>query len=249
MNAPFLIFSHRLLMIEGGFFRESGIFMLGASSQINNFMNVFGVQQGLPAEQLPAPIAQTIGIIPSQHTGDSVSISPTANMLQQLLNMELQNPNGSAESGELDLSGLAQLKQRGEMLANMLQVKLKNFESNLVSEMKSAGIDSQEKMNLKNNNGDGITLLDEIPNKDLVQNLLNNSGKLKNQFQEIAQFADILNVLQQLETRTESETTGRAGMIPATQYTQQSQLNRTEKRPDAEFIIHIMQSGTSYSFE
>ncbi|MDR1964761.1 MAG: hypothetical protein LBQ50_13390 [Planctomycetaceae bacterium] len=223
--------------------------MLGSTSQINQFMNMFGVQPGLSMDQL----AKTTGVgktnRPQSATPDSLTISPTANMVQQLLNMELQNPNDSSESGELGLTGLAQLKQRGDMLANMLQVKLKNFESNLITGMKSAGLDPSQDMNMKNSDNN-LLLTNEIPNKESVQDFLKNNGKLKEQFQEIAQFANILETLQQLSSVTGSKTAGQAVIPPAVQYTQQSQSIRPEnKQPDARFVIHIMQGQASYSME
>jgi hypothetical protein len=230
--------------------------MLGSTSQINNFMNMFGVQQGLSLEQ----IAQMSGTSQVRHEGkasrndkinpiDSVTISPTANMIQQLLNMELQNTDSSAETAELDLTGLAQLKQRGDMLANMLQVKLKNFETNLITGMKSAGLDTSQDMNMKDGDN-SLLLMNDISNKESVQSFLQNNGKLKEQFQEIAQFANILETLQQLGSNTETTTANRAVIPPAVQYTQQSQPIRSEpQRPDASFILHIMRGQASYSFE
>ncbi|MDR1140232.1 MAG: hypothetical protein LBL62_00970, partial [Planctomycetaceae bacterium] len=182
--------------------------MLGSTSQINSFMNMFGVRQGLPMEQ----IVPTSGIDKAGKS-DSVTISPTANMLQQFLNMELQNPDSSSEIGEIDLTGLAQLKQRGDMLANMLQVKLKNFESNLITGMKSAGLDTSQDMNMKNGDN-GLLLLNDIPNKESVQGFLQNNSKLKEQFQELGQFANILETLQQLGSHTGPKTTNRAIIPP-----------------------------------
>jgi len=218
--------------------------MLGSTSQINSFMNVFGVQPGLSMDQA----AKMISTVKPNHAADSVTISPSANMMQQLLNMELQNPDGSSELGELDLTGLAQLKQRGDMLANMLQVKLKSFESNLINGMKAAGLDPSQDMSMKNGD-DGLSLMNDIPNKESVQNFLQQSDKLKGQFQEIAQFANILDALQQFGPGIGSGTSGHAGILPATQYTQQSQPVRPEKRPDAEFVVRVMQGSASYSFE
>ncbi|MDR3199513.1 MAG: hypothetical protein LBU34_16720 [Planctomycetaceae bacterium] len=242
--------------------------MLGSTSQINNFMNMFGVQQGLSMEQIAkmSGIAQTNHADKVNQTGkanpidktnqtgkinsaDSVTISPTADMMQQLLNMELQNPNNASESGELDLTGLAQLKQRGDMLANMLQVKLKNFETNLITGMKSAGLDWTQDMNMKNGDN-GLLLMNDLPNKESVQNFLQNNGKLKEQFQEAAQLANILEALQQLGSNVGSKTINRAVITPAAQYTQQSQPIRSESQhSNAGFIVHIMRGQVSYSFE
>lgn len=183
----------------------------------------------------------------AQSTGstDFATFSPAANMMQQLLNMEMKG-QGNEESGEVDLLGLTQLKQRGEMLANMLQMKLKNFGATLMSGMNAAGIDSSQPMNLQNG-AQGLSLLGDAPNKEGIENLLNTNGKLKEQFQEIAQFAKILDMLQSAET---SATGLSKRTSPAHSYAQQSTPNKNDsKRPDAEFVLHVMQGGTSYSFE
>ncbi|MDR0337209.1 MAG: hypothetical protein LBI18_08980 [Planctomycetaceae bacterium] len=222
--------------------------MLGSTSQINSFMNMFGVRQGLPMEQ----IVPTSGIdkVGASDSVDSVTISPTAKMLQQFLNMELQNTDESLEADELGLTGLAQLKQRGDMLANMLQTKLKSFETNLITGMKSSGLNTLQEMDVKSDN-DNLLLMNDLPNKESIQSFLQNNSKLKEQFQEIAQFANILEMLQQLGSSSSGQNTPNRSIIPpAAQYTQQSQPLRSEnQRPDANFIVHIMQGQVSYSFE
>jgi hypothetical protein len=237
--------------------------MLGSTSQINNFMNMFGVQSGLSMEKI-APMS---GVAQVRHDGkvnrsgktnpielaanpiDSITISPTANTIRQFLNMELQNAEQSSETAELDLTGLAQLKQRGDMLANMLQVKLKNFETNLITGMKSVGLDTMQDMTMKNG-GDGLLLMNDLPNKESIQSFLQNNSKLKEQFQEIAQFANILETLQQLGSNTGMKTVNHALIPPAVQYTRQSQPIRSEPQPpNAGFVLHIMRGQASYSFE
>ena len=176
---------------------------------------------------------------------DSLTISSSAAMLQQFLNSEMQGNGGSlTDIGELDLVGLAQLKQRGDMLANMLQLKMKNFESNLMSTMKDAGLPMQD-MDLKNGD-DGLMLLGEMPNKETVQNALSGLG---GDFTDIARLAEVLNMLGQLgpETLTR-EISGLAGLSSAAQYAQQSLPDRS-KRPETDFVMHVMPSGTSFAFE
>jgi hypothetical protein len=211
--------------------------MLGATSSINNYPNVFGIQSGQSLEQL----AQTLTTTAKQAMPtDSVTISSSAAMLQQFLNSEMQSGGASAESGEMDLIGLSQLKQRGEMLASMLQLKMKNFESSLMANVQGAGLPMQE-MHLKNGD-EGISLLGEMPNKESLQNLL---GGLQGEFTDIARLAEVLNMLQQVGPDNIA-----AGLSSAAQYAQQSFLDRSSvKRPDTDFIMHIMQSGTSFSFE
>ena len=211
--------------------------MLGSTSVINNYSNVFGVQSGQSLEQLAKTLTSTAK--PTMPT-DTVSISSSANMLQQFLNAEMKG-NDSSDAGELDLIGLAQLKQQGEMLASMLQLKMKNFESSLMSNVQGAGLPMQE-MHLKNGD-DGLSLLGDMTNKDSLQNLL---GGMQGEFTDIARLAEVLNMLQQMGPDNIA-----AGLSSvAAQYAGQSLPDRASvKRPEADFVMHLMQSGTSFSFE
>ena len=173
---------------------------------------------------------------------DTLTISSSANLLQQFLNAEMQSGgNNSADAGELDLMGLAQLKQRGEMLASMLQLKMKNFESHLVSNIQGTGLPMQD-MSIKNGN-EGLSLLGDMPNKEVFQNAL---GGLQDEFMDISRLAGVLNMLQQLGP----DNVVSALSSVASQYAQQSLPDRSSnKRPESEFVMHVMQSGTSFSFD
>ena len=210
--------------------------MIGATSLINNYSGIFGVQSGLSVEHL----AQTLTAGKPTMPGDSVTISSSAAMLQQFLNAEMQGGNEPAEEGDIDLMGLAQLKQHGDMLASMLQLKMKNFESSLMENVKGAGLPMQN-MDIKNSD-DGLSLLGDMPNKETIQNLI---GGLQNEFSDIARLAEVLTMLQQMGPDNIA-----AGLSSAAQYAQQSLPDRTSvKRPETDFIMHILQSGSSFSFE
>ena len=211
--------------------------MLGSTSLINKFSNVFGVQSGQSLEQLANTLTATAR---QKLPADSVTISSSAAMLQQLLHSEMQGEGNQTDIDDLDLVGLAQLKQHGEMLASMLQLKMKNFESNLMSHVQGAGLPMQE-MHLKNGE-EGLSLLGDIPNKESIQHLI---GGLQGDFSDIARLAEVLNMLQQMGPDNAA-----AGITSAAQYAQQSLPDRSSiKRPDTDFILHMMQSGTSFSFE
>ena len=213
--------------------------MLGPTSSINNFSNVFGVQSGQSFEQL----AKTLTATADPQRGlaaDTVTISSSAAMLQQFLNSEMQGGGAAAETGELDLMGLAQLKQRGEMLAGMLQLKMKNFESHLMTNVQGAGLPMQE-MDIKNGD-DGLSVLGEIQNKEAIQNVL---GGMQGEFTDIARLAEVLNMLKQVGPENAA-----GGFSAAAQYAQQALSDRTSvKRPESDFILHVMQSGMDFSFE
>ncbi|MDR0520826.1 MAG: hypothetical protein LBH00_03110 [Planctomycetaceae bacterium] len=212
--------------------------MFSPASLVNSYAGVFGVQPGISAESMPKALSSVP--IPSP-AGDSVTISPSANILQQLLNTEMQG-TGNTDTGELDLTGLAQLKQRGEMLANMLQLKIKNFESNLMSAMKGAGIPAQD-MNLKNGS-DGLMLMDQIPNQDAVQGMLNKAGGLQTEFSDIAKLAEVLTMLQQSGGSNLPQ-----GLSAAAKYAEQSVPDKVSRK-SADFVMHITPADTaSFSFE
>jgi hypothetical protein len=211
--------------------------MVGTTSPISSFKNVFGV---LPQEMQSFGAALTTPATPTAK--DLATFSPAANMMQELLPMDMQQSNGTAgtDGGELDLSGLAQLKQQGEMLANMLQMKLKSFGANLLTGMNNAGLDPSQEMNMQNG-ANGLSLLGDAPNKEGLEGFLKTNGKLQEQFKEIANFANVLDTLQQVKQPTQA-----APSPAALAYAQQ---NKTEKRPDAQFVLHVMQGNVSYSFD
>ena len=211
--------------------------MLSSTSSINPYTNIVGTPSGQSVEQLAKTLTRTMPT-------DSVTISSSAAMLQQFLNSEMGGGEATADLGELDLVGLAQLKQRGEMLASMLQLKLKNFESNLMATMKGAGMPMQD-MDLKNGD-DGLMLLGEMPDKEMIQKTL---GGLQGEFTDMARLAEVLNMLQQLGPETK-EFSKLAGLSSAAQYAQQSLPDRSSvKRPENDFVLHMSSSGTSFAFE
>ena len=212
--------------------------MLGSTSLINNYPNIFGIQSGQTLTQL----AQTLSA--NAKTGasaDTVTISSSAAMLQQFLNAEMQGGETSTDVDDMDMMELVQLKQQGEMLASMLQLKMKNFESSLTANVQGAGLPMQE-MHLKNGD-EGISLLGDMPNKETLQNTL---GGLQGEFTDIARLAEVLNMLQQMGPNTITDGLSSA----AAHYAQQSALDKpAAPRTANDFILHVLQSGTSFSFE
>lgn len=208
------------------------------SSHIGSIMNMVGIAK----EFSPNLVSPTAGLGKPQ--GDQVTISHMAQMMQQFLNMEMQDPG---EQGELDLGHLGQLRQRGDMLAGMLQMTLKNFESGLMTGLKSAGIDSTQNMSLKNGD-DGLFLLNDLPNKNAIENQLNGNGKLREQFEEMSGMAKILELLGQIDAGAK---TGRSpkviGAIPASEYARQAQP--VSKPSQASFVINIIEGNATGSLE
>ena len=98
-----------------------------------------------------------------------------------------------------------------------------------------------QEMHLKNGD-DGLSLLGDMQNKEAIQNVL---GGLQGEFTDIARLAEVLNMLQQMGPDNTA-----ASLSSAAQYAQQSLLDRSSvKRPETDFMLHITQTGTSFSFE
>ncbi len=206
---------------------------INAASKVNAF-------QSMLSQTAQASAAGKTGSTSKASTGkDQFVPSPSLTMLQQLLS---QNMDGSDDSKETGLSGFELLKQRTEMLSNMIQMKLKNFESNLVSSVKSAGLDPSQQMNVQNG-VDGLLLSNDMPNKDAIQNLLGNSDALLDQFKDISQLAGLLGTLQQ------TAQTGGAGSSAASQYAQQSQALKATMKPDAQLTVRVAEGNASFTFD
>lgn len=218
--------------------------MIGSASGINAFQQILGMQNGMTPNRTATPLGN---INPLAGGMDQFMLSATSNMMQQLLDTDIKE----GERGEIDLGSLEQLKQRGDLLANMLQSKLKGFESNLIAGMKSAGLDPTESMELKDGSN-GLTLLNELPNKEDFQQFFRENGALKDQFQEIARLADLVGMIQQIGNYAGSlQKTTSIASNPAAQYAQQSQPEAPapEKRTGAEFVLRVMQGNASYTFQ
>ncbi|MDR3232275.1 MAG: hypothetical protein LBT46_01175 [Planctomycetaceae bacterium] len=227
--------------------------LTSASSHINNYPNVFGIQKNVSVEQLAKTLPAKNALLK-----DSLSISAPGNMMQQLLNLETQGQSGtSADNAEMDMTGLFQLKERGEMLSAMLKMKMQNFESQLVSGMRSGGnAQPPAEMNMKQGD-DGISLLNDIPNKESVEALMKNGSPLQGEFQNIANLASVLQMLQQ--TGAESGSKGLSGISAAAKYAQQAMPPKTlppnmdrhniDGQSAGDFVLRVMPSGTNFTFE
>lgn len=177
--------------------------MLGSSMPISMLQNMMGagqnnIQNNMMSAQLAAAM-QSAAMPKSTSTqaanADTVTISMSANMLQQFLNSEMQGTDRTV--GEGDWTALSQIQQQGEMLSTLIKSKLKGFESNLIGSMKSGGFDPSQSMSLKDGGENGL-LLDGAMQNDPFQQFLSKNNQLQNQFQEVSQLVDALNSLQQI---------------------------------------------------
>ncbi len=99
--------------------------------------------------------------------------------------------------------------------------------------------------------GDGMALLNDLPNKSAIETHLKSNDKLQGQFKEIAQMANLLQMIGQTGPDSRPgrlSTLGATSATPAARYAQQS--NSVEKRAEATFVLNVMSGGNaSYSFE
>ncbi len=213
---------------------------MSAVSQIGTIMNMMGISKdhlpgaaNLPANAMP-------GAPSSSFDADLLSLSPMAGLLQQLTDMDTKD----GEAGEVDLNGLVNLKQRADMMANMLKLKMNNFASNLAASMKDAGVNPNQDLSIKND--DGMSLLQEIPGKNALETQWKGNDKLQSQFKEIAQLAQLLDMVGQVGSgRAPSGRPHPLASHPAARYAAQAQP--VEKRAEATFVYNMMSGG--YSFE
>ena len=175
------------------------------------------------------------------NTADLMTLSPTANMMQQLLNMDIGQTNDNGETG---LSSLEQLKSHANMLVNMLQMKLKGFESNMISSMQQSGLNPADSVTMKNG-ADGFLLSSDTITPERLQQFMKNNPKLQNQFQEIMQAGNLLQMVQKMSSLQTN-----AGQSPfATQYAQQSQLGNAKNSAELQFVLRMLQGSATYAFE
>lgn len=231
--------------------------MTGSFVNVNAFQGLLGVGQIMQPNNMIRQLADRLASSETANPAteaDLFTLSPTADMMRQFLNTDLTE---EGERGEMDLTGLAQLKQRGEMLSGMLRMKLKSFESNLISSMKSAGLDPTESMELKDGK-DGLFLQNDSPDKNALERLFKDKDSLRSEFQDIARLASLVGLLDQLGGSNKSEMNpfgGDAGVSAATRYARQSQPTPTEtvrndpKPSEARFVFRFLQDGSSYTFK
>jgi hypothetical protein len=208
---------------------------------ISNFINKIIAQHDTNTTKQGIQTTQTN---PTITNVDTITLSPSLNALQQFLSMNDSNNNNQ---DELNMTSLEKLKQQGEMIANMLQMKLKNFESDLITSMKNVGIDQSNPIDIKNDQNK-LNIVNDIPNKQIIQNLLQNNN-FKNQFQEITRLTSLLDTAKQLENNNTQNNILPEAIAKYAQLTQQTtnQQNNNRKN-EADFILHILESDTSSMF-
>lgn len=182
---------------------------------------------------------------PNSTQGDRLSISTAAMKAQEFLSSEGIDEGDLAE---MDLNKIDSLKQRGELLAQMLQMKLNSFQGDFLEHMQSAGIDVSQAIDLQKGLNGKLQVAGDHPDKEQIENLLMQNQDWIKRFEEITKMAGLTEVFQSVQSETK-------GFNPlssiAALYAKQSQTpqNTTGKLPSGQFQLEISETGASYSFE
>lgn len=182
--------------------------------------------------------------VSSSSQGDRISISLAAMKAQEFLNSEGIDEKDLAE---MDLNKIDSLKQRGELLAQMLQMKINSFQSDFLTQMQSVGVNVEEAIDLQKGTDGNLQVMNNHPDLAKInQRLLQNKDWTK-KFDEITKMAGLTEVLSSVQEESK-------GFNPfasiAALYAKQSQNsnNITAKLPNGQFQLEISKADASYTF-
>jgi hypothetical protein len=111
---------------------------MSISSVVPMLSQIMGTNQSAVTQQIQQLLNtvntdKAVNVAANRAAADTLTLSPAALSLQQLLDAEMTNggQNGSPADGESGLTGLAQLKSQGDLAAALLKAKMQNFNANL----------------------------------------------------------------------------------------------------------------------
>ncbi len=214
--------------------------MLGGANQIVGMMQgLLSSKKGKAADGLnEAAIPQSTQTARTDQFTLSVS-------LQQALEL-LNSENSGDKAPEMDLSGIENLKSRGEMLSQVLQMKLQSFQSDFINQAKTAGIDTTQPVELKKGETGELLVSNNHPDKAKIEQLLAQDEDLAKKFQDISKMAGLSQALQSLS----GEKSGSPMSMFAALYAKQSQGEQAAKtvNPDR-MSLKIDEASASFSFQ
>lgn len=211
--------------------------MLTGTTQILGLMqNLLSVKKGDSTEKTPENASTTV------NKGDQLSFSSAALKMQKFLNSE----EASERVPEMDLTSVQSLKQRGEMLSQMLQAKINNFQGDFLNQLQSAGIEAEMPIDLHKGIDGQVRVMGEHSQKNAIEQFLQDNEELIKQFEEITGLAGLSQMLRSLGN--EQQNNGSSSI--ASLYARQTQANESSKSgSDSQFQLHIAETGASYTFE
>ena len=174
-------------------------------------------------------------------TKDQFTVSTATQKALSFLNSE---SSGENRDPEMDLIEIENLKQRGEMISQMLQMKLQSFQSDFVKQMKSAGIDTSQQVDLQKGADGNLMVMGDHPDKAKIEQLLAGNENLLKQFQEITNLAGLSQVLQSISGDKGTNSFASTAALYAKQSTAE-----LAKKEIGHMQLQITETGATASFE
>ncbi|MDR3110253.1 MAG: hypothetical protein LBU65_11295 [Planctomycetaceae bacterium] len=134
-----------------------------------------------------------------------------------LLNLEM-GQSGNGGDNATGMEGINDLKQRGQMMASVLKMKIDGFQQNLLKTLKSNGVDVSKPATVQDGGEAGMLLDNAHPDADKIKSLLQDEG-LQSQFKEMSKMFELVQGLGQIGNNP----TGAQSFSPANIYQQHSQ--------------------------
>ena len=214
--------------------------MFTSATQLTGMLqNLLPLKKGNPQEQA--------NVLPVNNEGgkDQVSISLAAQKTQMFLNNEMSG--GVSQDLEMDLYGIESLKQRGEMLSQMLQMKLDKFHGEFLDQLKTMGISTDQPIDLKKGADGNLLVAGEHPDQARINQFLAGNDDLAKKFDELSKLAGMTQILHSVENQSNNPFASVAAL-----YSRQSQSDPTadsSKISSERFQLSIAESGASYNWE
>lgn len=124
---------------------------------------------------------------------DEFQFSPSSRQLMALLQNEEAKDAQPGES--LDFNA-TDLKQKGKMLSEILNLRLKQFEGNLLTMMEEEGISSKGDFFLQKNSLDETVVSGDNPDREKLEQLIENHPEMKQQLEEIFSLGKLMRVME-----------------------------------------------------
>jgi hypothetical protein len=124
---------------------------------------------------------------------DEFQFSPSSRQLMALLQNEEAKDAQQGES--LDFNA-TDLKQKGKMLSEILNLRLKQFEGNLLTMMEEEGISSKGDFFLQKNSLDETVVSGDNPDREKLEQLIENHPEMKQQLEEIFSLGKLMRVME-----------------------------------------------------
>jgi len=214
--------------------------MFTSATQLTGMLqNLLPLKKGNPQEQANVPPVGTEG------GKDQVSFSLAAQKAQMFLNNEMSG--GVSQDLEMDLYGIESLKQRGEMLSQMLQMKLDKFHGEFLDQLKTMGIDTHQPVELKKGADGNLLVAGNHPDQARINQFLAGNDDLTKKFDELSKLAGLTQVLHSVADQSNNPFASVAAL-----YSRQSQPDPavdTSKISAERFQLSISETTASFNWE